>query len=119
MRYEIPTCQMQYDTADMEMDQNDVRNVCNICTKANRTLCFLRRNLYSCPQDVKKAAYKGTVHPVLENGSSVWDPQSAVLQEELESEQKRGARFVTGNYDYETGSITGILGHPQEKEERQ
>ena len=30
---------------------------------------------------------------------------------ELESVQKRAARFVTGNYIYETGSMTGILGH--------
>ena len=28
----------------------------------------------------------------------------------LESVQKRAARFVTGNYNYETGSMTGILG---------
>ena len=34
----------------------------------------------------------------------------AVLQEELESVQKRAARFVTGNYSYETGNMTGILG---------
>ena len=33
-----------------------------------------------------------------------------VLQEQLESVQKRAARFVTGNYKYETGSMTGILG---------
>ena len=33
-----------------------------------------------------------------------------VLQEELESVQKRAAIFVTGNYNYETGSMTGILG---------
>ena len=32
-----------------------------------------------------------------------------VLQEELESVQKRAARFVTGNFNYETESITGIL----------
>ena len=37
-------------------------------------------------------------------------PPSVVLQEELESVQKRAARFVTGNYSYETGSMTGILG---------
>ena len=30
--------------------------------------------------------------------------------EELESVQNRAARFVTGNYNYETGSMTGILG---------
>ena len=84
---------------------------CKQClTKANRTLGFLRRNLYSCPQEVKEVAYKGLVRPVLDYGSSVWDPPGVVLQEELESVQKRAARFVTGNYNYETGSITGILG---------
>ena len=31
------------------------------CSKANRTLGFLRRNLISCPQDVKEAAYKSMV----------------------------------------------------------
>ena len=49
-------------------------HVSNVCTKANRTLGFLRRNLYSCPQEVKEAAYKGLVRPVLDYGSSVWDP---------------------------------------------
>ena len=48
--------------------------------------------------------------PVLDYGSSVWDPPGVVLQEELESVQKHAARFVTGNYNYETGSMTGILG---------
>ena len=66
------------------------------------------------------------MRPVLDYGSSVWDPPDVVLHEELESVQKRTARFVTGNlYNYETGSMTVILGHlkwesiPQEKEERQ
>ena len=65
---------------------NDLRwktHVSNVCTKANRTLGFLRRNLHSCPQEVKEAAYKGLMHPVLEYGSSVWDPLGVVLQEEL------------------------------------
>ena len=86
-------------------------HVNNVCTKANRTLGFLRRNLCSCPQAVKEAAYKGLVRPVLDYGRSVWDPQGVVLQEELETVQKRAARFVTGNYNnYETGSMNGILG---------
>ena len=49
------------------------------------------------------------MRPVLKYGSSVWDPQGVVLQEELESVQKSAARFVTGSY-YETGSMTGIFG---------
>ena len=60
--------------------------------------------------DVKESAYKGLVRPILEYGSSVWDPQSILLQDELEKVQKRAARSVTGNYvDYETGSMAGIL----------
>ena len=85
-------------------------HVSNVCTKANRTLGFLRRNLYSCPQEVTEAAYKGLVRPVLDYGSLVWDLPGVVLQEELERVQKCAARFVSGNYNYETGSMTGILG---------
>ena len=50
------------------------------------------------------------VRPILEYGSSVWDPHPGKLQEELEKVQNRAARFVTRNYVYETGSMTGILG---------
>ena len=87
---------------------NDLRwntHISNICTKANRTLGFLRRTLFSCPKNVKEAAYKSMVRP-----SSVWDPHPDKLQEELEKVQNRAARFVTRNYVYETGSKTGILG---------
>ena len=47
----------------------------NVCTKANRTLGFLRRNLYFWPQEVKQTAYKGSVRPVLDYDSSDSDPQ--------------------------------------------
>ena len=73
-------------------------HISNICTKENRTLGFLRRNLYQCPQDVKEAAYRGIVRPILEYGSYVWDPQGVVLQQEIEKVQNMAARFVTSNY---------------------
>ena len=47
---------------------NDLKwntNVSNICTKANRTLGFLRRNLSACSQDVKESSYNGLVRPFL------------------------------------------------------
>ena len=81
----------------------------NMCTKANRSLGFLRRNLYQCPQDVKEAAYRGLVRPILEYDSCVWDPKGVVLQQKIEKVQNRAARFVTSNYTFETGSMTGIL----------
>ena len=83
----------------------------NVCTKANWTLGFLRRNLYACPQEVKEAAYKGLVRPVLEYSGSVWDPSGVGLQNELDKVQNRATRFVTGNYNLETWSMTGFLEH--------
>ena len=85
--------------------------VSNVCIKANRTLGFLRRNLYACPQEVKEAAYKGLVSPVLEYSGSVRDPSAVGLQNELEKVQNRAARFIIGNYNFETGSMTSILEH--------
>ena len=73
-------------------------HISNVCTKVNRTLGFLRRNLFSCPQDVRDAAYKGLVRPILEYGSSVWDPHYEGLIDDLEKVQKHAARFVTRNY---------------------
>ena len=46
-------------------------HISNICIKANRTLGFLRGPLFSCPKDVKEAADKGAVRPIVEYGSSV------------------------------------------------
>jgi hypothetical protein len=43
-------------------------------SKANRTLGFLRRNIYRCPHDIKEQAYKSLVRPHLEYASAVWDP---------------------------------------------
>ena len=51
------------------------------------------------------------MRPVLEYSGSVWDPSGVGLQNELEKDQNRAARFVTGNYIFETGSMAGILEH--------
>ena len=58
---------------------------------------------------MKEAAYKTLVRPILEYGSSVWDPYTQGLQDELEKVQNRAARFVTRNYTREEGSMTDIL----------
>ena len=59
---------------------------------------------------MKEAAHKAMVCPVLEYGSSVWDPHTKKLLDELEKGQNRAARFVTRTYVYQTGSMTGVLG---------
>ena len=57
---------------------------------------------------MREAAYKGLVRPIIEYGSSVWDPHEG-LTDDLEKGQKRVARFVTRNYTFEKGSMTDIL----------
>ena len=64
------------------------------------------RPLYSCPQDVEEAAYKGLARPVLEDGSSVWDPITYGLQEELE----KGPKSCCKVCDWKLYLENGILG---------
>ena len=78
--------------------------------KSKQNFQILEEKFVFLSPDVKEAAYKGLVWPVLEYGNSVWDPHTHGLQEELEKVQNHAARFVTGNDDFETGSMTGILG---------
>ena len=78
-----------------------------IPTKSREKFVFLS----PCPQYVKEGTYKGLVRPVLEYGSSVWDPYTLGLQEKLEKVQNSAARFVTRNYTQEEGSTTDILEH--------
>ena len=44
--------------------------------KANSTLAFLRRNLYSCPRSNKETLYMCLVRPQLEYAFTVWDPHT-------------------------------------------
>ena len=80
-----------------------------ITSKANRTLGFLRRNIYKCPQGIKVQAYKALVRPHLEYASAVWDPYRQKHINSIEMVQRRACRFVTSNYSREPGTVTNIL----------
>jgi hypothetical protein len=75
-------------------------HISNVTAKANRSLGFIRRNLYSCPQNLKAKAYTSLVRPLLEYSSSVWDPHTGEQIKKLEAVQRRAARFVMHDYDY-------------------
>ena len=83
MRYAILMNSIKYLGVTIAHDLRWITRISNMCTKANRTLGFLRRNLYQCPQDVKEATYKGLVHLILKYGSCVWDLNDVVLQGEI------------------------------------
>ena len=76
--------------------------------KPNRSLYFISRNLYDCPQKVKETAYKSFVRPNLEYASSVWDPHLKKEITALEKVQRRAACFVTAEYSREK-SVTNML----------
>ena len=80
----------------------------NITSSANRSLGFIRRNLYACPKSIKQTAYMSLVRPLVEYSSSVWDPHQKDLISEIERIQKRAARFTTITYD-RTTSITQVI----------
>ena len=80
----------------------------NVKTRANQILGLLRRNLYSCSSDVKSVAYKTLVRPRLEYCASVWDPYQKDLISQLESVQRRSARFVLKNHRRKA-SVTQML----------
>jgi hypothetical protein len=73
-------------------------HVNNITAKANRSLGFIRRNLISCPKDLKERAYITLVRPLLEYSSTVWDSNMLELSKQIESVQRRAARFVMNKY---------------------
>ena len=84
----------------------------NITKKANNIRAFLQRNLSRCPRPVKEQAYKTYVLPILEFASTVWDPHTIELTNQLEMVQRRAARFVTADYR-RRHSVTVLLNQLQ------
>ena len=80
----------------------------NITSKANKTLGFLRRNLNISSTNIKAQAYKSLVRPIVEYGSSVWDPYTQSNINQLEMVQRRAARYVC-NRHHNTSSVTNML----------
>ena len=76
--------------------------------KALRAIGFLRRNLGSCPRDVKARCYNTFVRPIAEYAACVCAPSTKKGIAKLESIQRRAARFVMNDYSQES-SVTSML----------
>ena len=64
--------------------------------------------IHCCSQEAKNLAYLSLVRPHLEYAAAAWDPYMAKDNQQLESVQRRAARFVKKDYRYIT-SVTGLL----------
>ena len=67
---------------------------------ANRSLGFLRRNISSCSRNTKAKAFNTFVRPHIEYCSTIWDPYTQDQINQIDKIQRRGARFVFNDYDY-------------------
>ena len=85
------------------------KQVNKVVSKSTKSLGFIRRNIGSCPEEIKKQAYLTLVRPHLEYACSAWDPHLQKHINQIEMVQHRAARFITNNYSREPGTATGIL----------
>ena len=72
------------------------------CSKANKQLAFLRRNLQIKNKRIKETAFKGLVRPATEYCATIWDPHHQKYIDQVEAVQRRAARFVNNDYSYES-----------------
>ena len=91
---------------DEKLSWND--QVDNVVKKSNKTLGFIRRNLWFCPRDVKSLAYTTLVRPQLEYAVCAWDPHKITQINKLEGIQRKAARFCCGDYSRQS-SVTQML----------
>jgi hypothetical protein len=82
----------------------------NTCKKTSSTLRFLRRNLQHCPIESRKTACIALVRSIMEYGSIICDPYTKQEITQLESIQRKGARFIIKDYkSREEGYMTKML----------
>ena len=95
---------------DIQQDLKWDTHINRVTTTANKTLGFIRRNLYSCTRDTKSNAYTALVRPTLEYCSSVWDPHTKEHIQKVGKIQRRAARMVFNDYDWENKtSVTKLM----------
>ena len=81
----------------------------NVCSKTNKTLGFLRRNLKISSWEIKETAYKTLVRPIMEYTATVWDPLTQANIDSMEAIQRRAARFILRCYR-NTSSVSNMIG---------
>jgi hypothetical protein len=93
-----------YITSDLAHDTH----VNYVCSKANKALGFIRRQLGKCSQEVKLKAYLNLVRPHLEYAACSWDPHVDTQINQIEMVQHRAARFILNQYS-RFDSVTEML----------
>jgi len=92
--------------------QSDLRwnaQVEHAAGKASRTLGMLKRNLRVNGVKLKTTAYTSLVRPIMDYGTTAWDPYTNKNITKLEAIQRSAARYITRNYERTPGTVTELL----------
>ena len=103
---EVPHTKYLGVTIDQKLSWNE--HIQRVTSKANQVNGFLHRNLRQCPVSVKNNCYKMIVRPIVEYASSVWAPHTHTNINQLESIQRRAARFCYNNFS-RFSSVTRMM----------
>ena len=94
-------------TIDDELKWNiHINNLCKYIAYKTHFLAKLRKYLNS---NLLNTLYKSIIQPCYDYACSVWGNCPDVCRRKLLRIQKRAARIVTGNFDYETSSGTDLM----------
>jgi len=102
------TDHVKYLGVTLSHDMSWNRHVSDVCCRANRALGFVRRNVKLRSPQIKEQIYKALVRPHTEYASTVWSPHENKLTRQLETVQRRAARW-TLNRHHNTSSVDGML----------
>jgi ribonucleases P/MRP protein subunit RPP40 len=80
----------------------------DVVGSADRTLRLCTRVLRGSQSNVKEVAYFSLVRPLLEYCCAVWNPHEKGLILELERVQRRAARFVKGDFRFDS-SVSDMI----------
>ena len=79
-----------------------------ITTSANRTLCFVKRNILTKIKDIKPMSYNSLVRPHVEYASTVRSPYRKEIRNKIEKVQRRTVRRVSNDYSNITDMLSNL-----------
>lgn len=80
-------------------------HIANVCSKASKTVAFLRKNFSVATTSMKGKLYSILVRPIMDYASAIWDVHTGWC---LIRVQRRAARSVVGKHSYKK-SISSML----------
>ena len=92
----------------ISQDMKWTKHITQTCSRANKALGFIKRNVKIRSPRIKEKLYNSLVRPHVEYASAVWSPHEVKPIHQLEMVQRRAAGW-TLNRHHNTSSVKGML----------